>query len=136
MSGVVRPARYAYIGLLWLFVVGVAAQALLAGIGLFVDARDWASHITVGYAVSVIPALVLIAALVGRAGRRTVVLALVLTVLAFVQTVLPLAGDSAPYLAALHPVNALVLFGLGARMALEGRVLLAQPTGVGGPIPG
>jgi hypothetical protein len=121
-----RAARWTYLVLAWLFVVGVAVQALLAGMGLFVDSRDWATHINVGYWLPLVPILGLVAGAMGRVGRRRVALTAGLAVLAIIQTMLPPLRDGAPFLAALHPLNALVLFGLGLWLALDARAVIAE----------
>jgi hypothetical protein len=56
----------------------------------------------------------LVSAFVGRRPRRDVGIVLALLGLYIVQTILPGLRASAPVVAALHPVNALVLFALGA----------------------
>ena len=57
-------------------------------------------------------AFVLIAAVVGRMPRAHVGLTGVLFILYIVQTSLPNARESSPAVAALHPVNAMVLLVL------------------------
>lgn len=97
-----------------LFVVGVVYQVFLAGTGLSqLGGGTMQGHIDFGYLLSGVPVVPLVLAWPARAGRTTAILCALLLVDAQVQTFLPLARDSAPVVAALHPVNALVLFGLG-----------------------
>jgi Family of unknown function (DUF6220) len=107
-----RVARYAFAAVAILFVVGVAYQVFLAGMAVF-GAGAWEDHIGFGYLIAMVPLLSIIVALVARAGRRTTWLAVATLVAAQVQTMLPLARDDVPWLAALHPVNAMLVFGLG-----------------------
>jgi hypothetical protein len=118
-------ARYAYVGLAWLFVVGVVVQVFLAGLGVFsTDPRDIALHVNLGWVLHLWPVLILISATVGRVGRPTLlwVGALVATVL--VQPFLPGLASTSEILAALHLVNALLIFWIAVKLALGGPALL------------
>ncbi|MBA2266254.1 MAG: hypothetical protein H0W17_07680 [Chloroflexi bacterium] len=114
--------RYLFLAVAVLFVVGVVVQVFLAGVGLF-GAGDMAGHVDFGYLLSVVPLLPLLLAWPARAGRRTVTLCAALLVATQVQTFLPLLRDDAPLVAALHPVNALLVFGLGLMVARRGLAL-------------
>lgn len=98
----------------------LAIQVFLAGVALF-GAGTFAGHRDFGYLLSLLPLFLVVAAVVARAGRL-VWLSVALLVLTFVQTALPLVREDLPYVAALHPVNALVLVLLTAtigRRAME-----------------
>ncbi|HEX7171264.1 MAG TPA: DUF6220 domain-containing protein [Candidatus Limnocylindria bacterium] len=114
--------RYLFAAAAALFVVGVVVQVFLAGVGLF-GAGDMAGHVDFGYLLSVVPLLPLLLAWPARAGGRTAALCAGLLVATQVQTFLPLLRDDAPLVAALHPVNALLVFGLGLMVALRGVAL-------------
>jgi hypothetical protein len=60
-------------------------------------------------------------ALAGRLGRRLIGLSMLLVVLTTVQMLLPSLRGGAPWIAALHPVNALVLMGMSAAIGRNGR---------------
>ena len=107
-----RLARTALPFLAWGFLGLIAIQFFLAGIGLF-GAGTMAGHRDFGYVLSLLPLFLVVAAAIGRTGRL-VWLSGALLVLTFVQTLLPLLRDDLPFVAALHPVNALVLAGLTA----------------------
>jgi mercuric ion transport protein len=97
-----------------LFLAGVVVQVFLAGMGLSgLGGGGMANHIDFGYTLSIVPIVPLVLTWPARAGGRTAILCAVLLVDAIVQTFLPFARDSVPWVAALHPVNALVIFGLG-----------------------
>lgn len=109
-------ARYLFAAVAVLFVVGVAYQVFLAGQAVF-GAAAWEDHVGFGYLVAMVPALMIVLALVARAGRATAWLAVATLVAAQVQTFLPLAREEIPWLAALHPVNAMLVFWLGVVVA-------------------
>ncbi|HEX5588917.1 MAG TPA: DUF6220 domain-containing protein [Candidatus Limnocylindrales bacterium] len=117
--------RYVHAGVAWLFVLAILVQVFLAGTAIvnLGGSGNFATHIDFGYTVIGILALaVLIAAIAARAGRRDIGIAFGMLVLYVVQTSLPYARSSIPEIAALHPVNALLLFGLAvivARRALR-----------------
>jgi hypothetical protein len=131
----VRAFRYVNLALIGLFGVALVVQVFLAGLGLFGGAENFNLHREVGYWLSVIPVLILVAAAVARAGRRTLLLTFLLAVAAFIQPIFPLLTE--PALAALHPVNALLIFWLTIvvfQRALA--VVRAQAAGPAGPTEG
>lgn len=105
--------RYAYVGSLVLFLAGLVFQVYLVGQSLFVDARDWAVHAEWGWAVAHgLPLLILISAAFSRLGRRQWLVLIAFFVAVGIQPFLPELRDANPSLAALHPINALLLLGL------------------------
>jgi cytochrome c oxidase assembly factor CtaG len=116
-------ARRVHPWLAGLFALGVLLQAFLAGAALpqLGGSGSFATHIEVGYtAMGIIALLVLIAAGLGRADRGQIWGSVALFVLYIVQTMLPTFKGSTPFLAALHPLNALVLFALAAWLFYRG----------------
>jgi hypothetical protein len=100
-----------------LFVVAIVVQVFLAGAALanLGGSGDFSAHIEFGYLwVGLASLAVVLTAIAARRPRRDIGIALGLLLLYIVQTMLPNARASAPWLAALHPVNALFLFGLAA----------------------
>jgi hypothetical protein len=98
-----------------LFVVAIVIQVFLAGTALanLGGSGDFSAHIEFGYLWVGLASLALaLTAIAARRPRRDVGIAVGLLVLYIVQTTLPNARTSAPWIAALHPVNALFLFGL------------------------
>ena len=120
-----QTARTALAVLAWGFLGLLTLQVFLAGIGLF-GAGTMAGHRDFGYLLSLLPVLLVIAAAVARA-RQLVWLSGGLLVLTFVQTLLPLLKPGLPYIAALHPVNALVLAALTATLARRATELARAP---------
>jgi hypothetical protein len=113
-----RALRVLFAAVAVLFLVGIAYQVYLAGSALFAGGR-WASHADFGFLVALVPLLLVVGALLARAGRRMVLLCVGVLVLTEVQTFLPGARDGLPWLAALHPVNALLVFVIGSVVALR-----------------
>ena len=111
-------ARYAYLILAWVFVVGLVIQVFLIGLGLFSDPGAVELHVTFGYILHLFPLLIVIAAAVARAVRRRILQAVALAAIVFVLPLLPLLRDSVPVLAALHPVLALLAFGAAMGVAI------------------
>lgn len=99
-----------------LFVAGVVAQVFLAGLFLFAGGeRAW--HMEFGYWLELPPLLALLLLWPARPGRRIGWLIAALAVDVFVQTSLPYFQSSVPVVAALHPVNALLVLWLGVTVA-------------------
>lgn len=125
LSGVARFARYAYAVVVWVFLVAVVVQVFLAGLAIFSDdPRDIGLHIDLGWILHLAPVLILVAAAVGRVGRSTLLWAGALVATMLVQPFLPGMAEASAALAALHPVNALLIFGIAAKLARGGRALL------------
>jgi hypothetical protein len=109
--------RRAFLLLAWAFVVCLVIQFFLVGVQLFEAAEPSDLHRDFAYAYGwLAPALVLLAA-VAIVPRRVQVLAVLLLVLYAVQTYLPTIAEQAPWLAALHAVNALAVFGVAVGVA-------------------
>lgn len=113
----VRWSRYPFAVIVWLFLVGVVVQTLYAGLGVFGSREDFEVHLVLGYTLHLVPILVLVAAALGRVGRSTLLWSVALLVTVGVQPFLPALRDTAPLLAALHPVNALLIFGIAVVLA-------------------
>ena len=135
--------RYLFAASAVLFVVGIIVQIFLAGLGLpGLGGGGMQTHIDFGYTLSLAPIVPLILSWPARAGRQTIVMCAVLLVITFVQTLLPSAaagrGDI-PWIAALHPVNAFIVLGLGIAVArraiMLARVEEAPPTPAEKPAP-
>jgi hypothetical protein len=117
-------ARSIHRSLLTLFLVGVAVQFFLAGLGVFrtqghaehgsVSDSQFASyfdpHRTLGNVLFGVAVLVFLAALAARLGRARVLVMLVLPVLVFLQSIF--ANDGPSWFRALHVLNAFVIAGL------------------------
>jgi hypothetical protein len=115
-----RPvARTIYLILTWLFVVGLLVQVFLAGRGVFDNPLLFATHRDFGFALGVIPILLLVIGLLGGLGRRLAAFAIVELLLFMLQSVLVAMRGSSPMVAALHPVNGFLILLLAIEMARE-----------------
>jgi hypothetical protein len=122
----VRWSRIAVVALAWIFAAGVVVQVFLAGLSLFESADFWEDHKALGGWLGFIPITLILATLVGRLPVRLVVMTAVLLVLYGVQY--ELAAIDEGYMAALHPVNGFILFGISAQLGAQTRNLLNFPT--------
>lgn len=106
--------------LVWIVLSGLVIEVYLAGVGLFgADSLDM--HRMVGMSISLPMLLLLLLALVGRLGRRLIGLSTLLIALTVIQAMLPDLRTDAPWVAALHPVNAFVLTGISVLVVREAR---------------
>jgi hypothetical protein len=99
------------------FVAALVIQVFLAGsaIANLGGSGNFGTHIDFGYmGVGIAALLLVMTALAARCPRREIGISVGLLVLYIVQIALPGARGATPWIAALHPVNALFLFGLGA----------------------
>jgi mercuric ion transport protein len=122
-----RIARSAHLFVAWLLVIGLVVQIFLAGLGVFAGASNWPTHRDTGYFLQLLPFLLIIAAAVGRLGRRQIVLALVIFALFFVQSILVAMRDSTPAVAALHPVNGFLILYLAIQVARDAWAARSTP---------
>jgi hypothetical protein len=110
-------ARRIFVGLAWLFVLSVAIQFLLAGLGVL-GGESLEAHRQWGFVVlHLIPILMFTAAIIGRMGRTVISLTVALFLLVFLQ---PLFADpeiDPVWLRSLHVLNALFIFALGQYLA-------------------
>jgi hypothetical protein len=97
-----------------LFVLSILLQVFLAGGGIFGSASWWPVHVAFGMGITLLPLAFLLLAWLGRLGPRTLWLSGLAFVLVIIQTFLVSlpASLGVPILSSLHPVNALVIFGL------------------------
>ncbi len=125
-SRVMYGSRVAYVVAAWLFVAAVVATVFVAGLSLFYQSALWLTHMGFGYSVGYLVPVLIVLALLARMPRAYVPLLALLIVLYVVQTILPVLRDSVPIVAALHPVNAMLVFGVAVVHARRARELL-QP---------
>ncbi|HEX9634936.1 MAG TPA: hypothetical protein VGB34_05560 [Candidatus Limnocylindria bacterium] len=121
-----RALRIAYVLLAWLYLAGLVTVAFAAGLGLLVPDSTMDLHIESGYILHLAPILLLLAAWGARVGRPTIWWVIALTVSGLIQPLLPALRESVPFLAALHPLNAMVLFYLSFTVAWRSRAFLAE----------
>ena len=114
-------ARKIFVVLAWLFVVAVAIQFLLAGLGIL-GGESMEPHRAWGFFVlHIIPTLMFVAAIVGRMGRKVLGLTVALFLLVFLQPLFAAAELDPRWLRSLHVLNALFIFTLGFHLAQRSR---------------
>jgi hypothetical protein len=116
-------ARVLFYGLTVLFLVGVVVQFFLAGLTVF-GGTSIESHRVLGFVLAAAALLLIIFALVGRLPRKTVLLTVLLLGLSILQSVL--ANIGIDEVAALHPVNALVIAFVAYALMQRSRNYLAS----------
>lgn len=121
-----RQAYLAYQLLAGLFVGGAVLQFFLAGLGVFGTGVSFEIHATVGIILVLASIALLILtgflALSGNMGRRSAGIAAVLATVMVIQYLLvELFSESVPVLAALHPINGLLVLGIACVLALRSR---------------
>ena len=112
-------ARVVFLLLSWLFVVGLVGQVFLAGLGVFESPARFSVHRDVGYTLSILPILMVVAAVLGGVGRRAVLLSLTAFLLFILQSVLIAMRTSSPTVAALHPVNGFLILVIALVIARD-----------------
>jgi len=122
-------ARNVYVVVAWLFVAALVVQVFLAGLGVFDSAANFATHRDVGYTLELFPVVLLIVGLVGGMGRRLSILAIVVFVQFILQSVFVAMRDSAPQIAALHPVNGFLILLLAVYIAREATLTRVEVPG-------
>jgi hypothetical protein len=115
--------RQAHAVVAWLWVAAILGQVFLAGSAIreLGGSGTFATHIEFGFTMGIVQLAALLTAIGGGMSRRDIGISLGILLLYIVQTSLPSAKGP---IAALHPVNAMLLFGLSvwyARRAWRAR---------------
>jgi cytochrome b len=118
--------RYMLLGYAWLFLAAIVVQVYFAGLMLFGQEGGKALHVGTGYTLSIAGLLFLALPALGRAGARTVILGVVLAVITFFQPTITQAREESPVIAALHPVNALLIVALSVVMIVRATQLVRE----------
>jgi len=107
-----KTLQLVYIGLVLYMLVNILIAVYVAGMSVFVSAVNWGMHQIWGWNLFD-PALVLVPlALLAKLPRRLILMSGVLSVLVIIQIFLPHLRNTFVYASALHPVNALLVFGV------------------------
>jgi hypothetical protein len=126
----VRAVRITFLWLERAFLLGLVLQVFFIGFGVFPrngDPSPFALHRNWGFILGDIAVALFLLALVARPGRRTVLLAFAVGLLTFLaQPLLVGARHSAPIVAALHPVDALLIFWLTIVVMRRASTLVAS----------
>jgi hypothetical protein len=120
-------ARTAHLVVALLLVAGLATQIFLAGLGVFRSAETFATHRDFGYMLELLPLVLLALGLVAGLGRRMALLAAGIFGLFLLQSVFVNLRETAPEIAALHPVNGFLITLLAIVLARDAWIARANP---------
>ena len=112
------------------FAALIVVQVFLAGLGVFDDPRAFITHRDFGYTIGLFTLVILILAIAARAGRRLIGLAVLGLVQMALQSVFIALRVDAPQLAALHPVNGVLLLVVTLVIARGAWAIRTAPSGV------
>lgn len=103
----------AFLAVAALFVSCVVVQFFLAGLGVFERYEHFLTHRDFGYLFGWLALVMLVLAIVGRLPRRQLLLVVAIIVAFAFQSVFIALRADAPALAALHPLNGVLILLLG-----------------------
>ena len=113
----------------WLFAACIVVQVFLAGLGVFDGPQRFETHRDFGYLFGWLTLVMVIIAAAGRLGRVLIGLSLLALVQFFLQSIFILFREDQPAIAALHPVNGVLLLVVAiaiGRRAWAGRQAAAR----------
>lgn len=116
MSAALIPR--AFLAVAVLFVACVVVQFFLAGLGVFESYASFITHRDFGYAFGWLALVLLALAIVGRAPRRQLLRVVAIIVAFAFQSVFVALRTEAPALAALHPLNGVLILLLSIDVAM------------------
>ncbi len=120
MNSKINIARYLYTAAAWIFVAGILTQVFLIGLTFLGGRPSLQTHAGLGHGLAIAPLLMVVLAYIGRSPRPMKLftwLAVIIYVL--LADVVIFMRDSAPVLAALHPVLAVLLFDVVGFLAIR-----------------
>lgn len=122
-----KRSRYAYAAAAWLFAAGILTQVFLIGLSLLGGRPSWQTHIGLGHGLAIAPLMMIVFAYIGRLPRPMKPLTwLALVVYVLLADVVTFLREMAPLVAALHPVLAVLLFGVVGFLAVQAWRLLRE----------
>jgi hypothetical protein len=111
----------------WLYVGAIGVQFFFAGLGIFAGPLNWETHTRFGFGIGLLLPILLVLAFLGKVPRGIVLWLVVLIADYIIQSSLPALRDVSPFLAALHPVNALLVFTIALVHALRATRFVRAP---------
>jgi len=120
-----RWALNLYLVLAGLIQLGILLQGFLIGALLFAGAA-WGKnlHGTMGLVLLIMALLLALVGLLTPMPGRIKVVGFVFFALVIIQMLLASLGSSVPLVAALHPANAMILFGLNIFLIIQARRIM------------
>ncbi|MGH2663511.1 MAG: hypothetical protein ACRDH8_12080 [Actinomycetota bacterium] len=119
-----RFFRYAFLSIAGVFLAAIVVQVYFAGPMLFGQEGGTELHETTGYILGTAGALFLIVPALARAGKPAIVLGVILAIVTYGQPFLTFGRETSPFIAALHPVNALLIFTLSVVLSRKALALV------------
>jgi len=119
-----RWIKGAFAILAWLFFISIIVQVFLAGIALFVDFGHWNFHQSFVHYFEFVPVVMLILAFFGGIPKNLRWHSLSLYIMIILQYVTVNLTGKIPYIGAIHPIIALLLFWRALFMVKEGNELI------------
>jgi hypothetical protein len=120
MESRLRLSHYAYAAAAWLFVAGILTQVFLVGLSLLGGQSGWQIHIGLGHGLSILALLMTVFAYTGRMPHPMKLFTwLSLVLYGLLADVVVFLRGSFPLVAALHPVLAVLLFGIAGFLAMR-----------------
>jgi hypothetical protein len=114
-GGAARGPQIAYRVALLVFLLMGAVQIYLAGVGAFSKNEDpgFGAHRMLGFAMAAVALVIVVLALLARAGGRAVTVSVLILLLAAVgQSGLAALGENNAFVGGLHAIDGLVILGL------------------------
>ncbi len=118
---IARWSRVGFVLSAWFYAATILVQVFLAGLSTFDDPTRWPDHVQFGQMIGAFTVLMLVFAILGRLPWPIAVLAFAEFMLYGMQY--PFALSSVGAMAALHAVNALVMFWLAITLAQRAQPL-------------
>jgi hypothetical protein len=114
-------AQILYLVLASLILLGILSQGLLIGPSLFTD-TTWGqvAHGVLGTLLLLLTLLLPLVGLLARLSGRMTILGAALFALTLIEMMSAVFGRKAPFLAALHPVTAMLMVGLNVFLIMQG----------------
>jgi hypothetical protein len=128
-SGLRSFARAAYLVVIWIFVACLVVQLFLAGLGVFAGYENFLTHRDWGYLFGLLVFPLMILAALARLPRRFVLFSVLIFVLFVMQSVLLLFRTDTPSIAALHPLNGVLILLIAVWLGIEARQFAPPPLG-------
>lgn len=127
---VAQGRRWVYFFVAWAFLISLLIQVFLAGLVIF-EGGIWETHRDFGYGgVHIIGLVLIVFAAISKLPRRDLVVAIVAPVFSFIMPVFATLGRQGfPFVGALHPLSAVILFGLAILLVVWARDLVPPPWG-------
>ena len=116
-----------------LFAALLLVQVFLAGLGVFDGPSAFATHRDFGYTIGLLILPIIILALVGRAPKGLIGLTILIAVQMTLQSVFVAMRETNPGVAALHPVNGVLMLIVTIGIARWAWAIRDEP--VPGPAP-